>query len=223
MRAYAYDQVLVNPDVPAVIRRLVEASSFANYRCRVRTVHVGDISRNVRIWSGIDGRMPSAGDQPGLPDGPPCHLWQDGGGACSHLGHRARTSVAGLAWFYDRVGNLHVRVVGGRVKAPRSGDGMQRPDPFGLRKSQLEETHPAALVYRELWIPPVHDKHRGVNAEAARSVVADPTEVVNWMAMLDRLIDKEDDTLAGLKHRFELGLERARSLARLAEETRRDG
>jgi hypothetical protein len=119
-----YDRTLIAPNRAALVRALGEAVAAANGRARTQT---------------LAGRRPEGALRAAEADGPAEGWWQWNGGT-----GRGRAwvplSLAAVAWWSDRAGRRHVRVVGRRGK-------FSRPQLNHLLDPEREGWPALALVY----------------------------------------------------------------------------
>ena len=116
--------------------------------------------------------------------------WGGEGVANSYRGW-ATSTLAGLAWFTDAHGRLHIRVYAGRVSAPKSPFGRRGVEAFPHCYADTV-AGPICAVYPELRPPTILKKYsKGrdrIDAELlsiADGIAANPTDPAPWHAMAD--------------------------------------
>lgn len=132
---YTFDVLLVSPTREQIELADRDACANANASARTRTVSVGiDADKILTQPAGI--------------------IEGSGGGVPNSYRYTAETSAVGFAWFTDKQGNKHLRVVGGRIAAPKSAYGRGEPNVFGVTATDVERHGAASMaveaVYPEL-------------------------------------------------------------------------
>lgn len=185
MSIFAYDKTCVNP-TPETLRAMCDAAvEVANRGARTRTV-------------APFGNAPIDEYAALSPTG-----WYESDGGCvpNGYGYRAETSVLALVWFTTPDGNRHVRVVGGRISAPKRPYGSGDVNVLAsLKAMESGRTSYPELVYPALHAERVAKSKRRKNDPEELALldacVADPLDLVARSALADWNEERGYPTLA---------------------------
>jgi hypothetical protein len=152
-----YDCTLIAPDKTRLERALAEAVAAANGRAQAQT---------------LSGPPPEGALRAAEADGPAEGWWQWNGGEGRGRAWES-LSLAAVAWWTDRAGRRHVRVVGGRRR-------FSRPQLNHLFDPQREGWPALALVYPDVGFLAERGGRRSLVAVCACGAFG-PPERLGWM------------------------------------------
>jgi WD40 repeat protein len=156
----AFERRFLQPAAAELVQALVEATQTANQRCRVGLLKLEEAECR-RFVAGIESR----------PEG--SERWLPPDAAKGLLAGTARGTLVGIAWWTDRLGRRHARVVGRRVEP-------ENPQ-FDNRFGPLEEMRPPLwLVYPERVFLRTRQGQRQLVALCPCGVCG-PVEAIGWM------------------------------------------
>jgi WD40 repeat protein len=156
----AFERRFLQPAAAELVQALVEATQTANQRCRVGLLNVEEAEYR-RFVAGTESR----------PEG--AERWLPPDAAKAMLAGTARGTLVGIAWWTDRLGRRHARVVGRRVEP-------ENPH-FDNRFGPLEEMRPPLwLVYPERVFLRTRQGQRQLVALCPCGVCG-PVEAIGWM------------------------------------------
>lgn len=187
MPVYEFDDITSSRHIAGHLMTMEAAAEVANRSHRERTVSPAW----VMSWFANERHLCEAPHGWGT-------WWQDGGGIAACVVGSKRTSVWAVAWWTSADYSIHMRVIGGRVPAPRSPKGNKKLWPFGLTPSDYETAHPVSLVYPHLYCSPPFARDESFPARAARNLRRNPFQTDEWRVLADWYEDRDQTTLAFL-------------------------
>lgn len=200
MLRYHYDQV-ISDDFPEGVANAVLAAGIS------AVSHDGGRNPNIE-------HMANLFSVPGIHDTLAAHanyFWFDGGGAKASDPPGQHTGIIATAWVRSACGQPFVRVVGGRVPAPVSASGRERPPHFGISLSESIAVPAVVLVFPELYSPPRPRDDKSRIFRLGYFLRSYPLDFDAW-AVLSDLYAEEENFLE--QHRCMVASQKATELMR---------